>query len=216
MRLSPASTQESAGGHLPELAQGKSPGPGRRVRTLKARRVVFKAESKQRSLRRPCNLTKPWFSHPENSNRDPQAEYSNSWLVPEPNPGHLIEQPSLGPQVQMAAVHLWARRGLIITAPLPISPSHVRGIPGEGMLPVTPDASVSSRRKLRCLQVSCSARPHTPTASSIGWGVRSQQTGTTRCSSDCCVLGPAAFPLQSSGTRQDGPSGSCGSDLNDT
>ena len=52
------------------------------------------------------------------------------------------------------------------------------------MLPVTPDASVSSRRKLRCLQVSCSARPHTPTASSIGRGGR----GASR-------LGPHAAPL---------------------
>lgn len=58
---------------------------------------MFKAESKQCSLGKPRNLTKPRFFNSENSNRDPQSEYPDSRLVPDPNPGHLTERQGLHP-----------------------------------------------------------------------------------------------------------------------
>jgi len=58
------------------------------------------------------------FFNSENSNHDPQSEYPDSRLVPEPNPGHLIEQQGL---------HPWGSK-----APLPISSSHVTGYPWRG------------------------------------------------------------------------------------
>lgn len=70
---------------------------------------------------------------------------------------------------------------------------------------------------MRCLQAPRSAGPAPDCQQHRTQGVE-PENGDTRCSTDRCVpWGPAACPLQSSGARQEGPSGSSyGSDLNDS